>query len=570
MSGEARLRVVLCWHMHQPQYRDLISGEYRLPWTYLHAIKDYVDMAAHLEATPGAHAVVNFAPLVLEQIADYARQADGFLNNGLSIRDPLLAALGAAALPADGDARLHLIRASLRANRQRIMDRFPAFRRLAEMGDWLVAHPDAVRYVSDGFLADIVTWYHLGWLAEDVRRKDARVQRLMAKAEGFTLHERRTLLEIISGLLAGLAGRYRRLAESGRVELSVTPYAHPIIPLLLDFGAARDALPQVQLPLLDRYPDGAGRARWHIEQAVSAFERHFGFRPAGCWPAEGGVSTAALELFAEAGFRWTASGEGVLRNSLSRSADGASGEATLSCLHRSYQVPAASIRCFFRDDGLSDLIGFTYSDWAADDAVANLVHHLENIAAACGSEPGAVASIIMDGENAWEHYPENGYYFLSALYERLSAHPQFRLTTFSGCLDEGIAARDLPVLVAGSWVYGTFSTWIGHADKNRGWDMLGDGKRAFDRVVASGRLHGAAFDAAVRQLAVCEGSDWFWWFGDDNPAETVADFDGMFRMHLANLYQLLGEEPPQYLSQPFTRGGGAPKHGGVMRPGTPG
>ncbi len=574
MSAEPRLRVVLCWHMHQPQYRDLISGEYRLPWTYLHAIKDYVDMVAHLEAIPNARAVVNFAPLVLEQIGDYARQVDGFLNNGLAIRDPILAALGAAALPADADSRLRLVKAALRANRQRIIERFPAFYRLAEMGEWLVAHAGSIGYVSDQFLADIVTWYHLGWLAENVRRKDARVQRLMAKPEGFTLHDRRQLLEIISGLLAGVIERYRRLAESGRVELSVTPYAHPMVPLLLDFNVAREAMPEAHLPLLDRYPGGAERARWHIDQAIAAFQQHFGFRPSGCWPSEGGVSAATLELLAAAGFRWTASGEGVLRNSLSKAAPNAAtdkavdaAEAPQPCLHRSYQLGAIPIRCFFRDDGLSDLIGFTYSDWAADDAVANLVHHLENIASACHADSGAVASIIMDGENAWEHYPENGYYFLSALYERLSSHPQLELTTFSACLDEAATPVVLPGLTAGSWVYGTFSTWIGQAEKNRGWDMLGDAKHAFDAAVSARRLSGEQLRIAEQQLAVCEGSDWFWWFGDDNPAETVTDFDCLYRMHLANLYQLIGQEPPQYLSQSFTRGGGTPRHGGAMRPG---
>ncbi len=564
MSADTRLRVVLCWHMHQPQYRDLIGGEYRLPWTYLHAIKDYVDMAAHLEANRAARAVVNFAPLVLEQINDYARQVDGFLHNGMAIRDPLLAVLGTAALPADDHSRLRLVKASLRVNRQRIIERFPAFRRLAEIGDWLGAHPDAIAYVSDQFLVDIVTWYHLGWLAENVRREDDRVQQLMAKGQGFTLHERRQLLEIISRLLSGVIERYRRLAESGQIELSVTPYAHPIVPLLLDFGVAREAMPDVTLPRLERYPGGAQRVRWHIDQAIDAFQEHFGFRPSGCWPSEGGVSKATLEALASAGFRWTASGEGVLRNSLSRSG-AADGGQLAGCLHRSYQLEAVPIRCFFRDDGLSDLIGFTYSDWAADDAVANLVHHLENIATACQSEAGAVASIIMDGENAWEHYPENGFYFLRALYERLSSHPQLELTTFSDCLDT--APVTLPVLTAGSWVYGTFSTWVGHAEKNRGWDMLGDAKRAFDAAVAAGRLTGDALRTAERQLAVCEGSDWFWWFGDENPAETVTDFDSMFRMHLANLYQEIGEEPPEDLSQPFTHGGGMPLHGGAMRPG---
>jgi len=577
MSVEPRVRVVLCWHMHQPQYRDLISGEYRLPWTYLHAIKDYTDMAAHLEAVPHARAVVNFAPVLLEQIDDYAQQVDGFLNNSVAIRDPILAALAAAALPSDVESRLHLVKAALRANRQRIIARFPAYQRLAEMGEWLVAHPGSAVYASDRFLADILVWYHLAWLGESVRRQDARVQRLMAKGAGFTLHERRELLEIISGLLSSVISRYRQLAESGRVELSVTPYAHPIVPLLLDFSVAREAMPEVRPPLLDRYPDGRARARRHIEEAITVFRQFFGFKPSGCWPAEGGVSAATLEMLAGAGFRWTASGEGVLRNSLSRTVAAESARAAEDrapapppCLHRVYQVQGIPISCFFRDDGLSDLIGFTYSDWRADDAVANLVQHLENIADACRNAPGAVVSIIMDGENAWEHYPENGYYFLSALYERLAAHPRFELSTFSACLDSGAAPAPLPGLTAGSWVYGNFSTWIGHADKNRGWDMLGEAKRAFDAAVSAQRLTGDKLRAAERQLAVCEGSDWFWWFGDYNPAETVSDFDCLYRMHLANLYQLIGEEPPQYLSQAFTHGGGVPQYGGVMRTGKQG
>jgi alpha-amylase/alpha-mannosidase (GH57 family) len=177
-----------------------------------------------------------------------------------------------------------------------------------------------------------------------------------------------------------------------------------------------------------------------------------------------------------------------------------------------------------------------------------------------------VVSIIMDGENAWEHYPENAYYFLSALYRRLAEHPRLELTTFSDCLkDSAIKPLPLHALAAGSWVYGTLSTWIGDPDKNRGWDMLGDAKRAFD--AAAGRLTGVKLARAGMQLAVCEGSDWFWWFGGDNPSATVADFEHLYRQHLTCLYQLLGVEPPDYLSQVFTHGRGAPAHGGVMRPG---
>ena len=565
MSDDGPLRVVLCWHMHQPQYCDLISGEYKLPWTYLHAIKDYVDMAAHLEAVPAARAVVNFAPVLLEQIDDYASQVNGYLRDHKAIRDPLLAALVAPVLPSHPERRLELINACMRVNRQRVIERFPAFRRLVEMAGPFVGHCDYMTYVSEQFIADMLFWYHLGWIGETVRRDDLRVQRWQEQARNFSLHDRRELLTLIGELLSGVVDRYAALAAKGRVELSVTPYAHPIAPLMLDIGCADEAMPGIALPELDRYPDGEVRTRWHIREGLNIFEQYFGFQPHGCWPAEGSVSGPALDLLEEFGFRWAASGETVLRNSL-RASYGEQEVGATDAVLKGYRVDKGRLTCFFRDDNLSDDIGFNYSTWHADDAVANLVHNLENIAANHSGRK-LVLPIILDGENAWEHYPENGFYFLRTLYEKLSGHPALRLSTFSECLDAGVETGTLTTMISGSWVYGTFSTWIGDRDKNRGWDMLGDAKRAYDRALAAGDLDSDQAVAAELQLAVCEGSDWFWWFGDYNPADSVSDFEALFRLHLSNLYQLLGQEPPEYLAHTFAYGTGSPEAGGTMRHG---
>lgn len=553
--------------MHQPEYRDLSSGEYQLPWTYLHVIKDYVDMAAHLEQTPGARAVVNFAPILLDQIADYAKQIAGYLKDASALRDPLLAALDEPALPVRAEERLALIKACLRANRARMIDTSPSYRRLAHMAAWLDEDPEAVHYFSEQYLGDLLVWYHLAWMGETVRRSDQRVERLIQRGGGYTLHERRELLEVIGELIGGVIGRYRALAERGQVELSVNPYAHPIVPLLLELDSAREAMPDALMPTLAAYPGGEQRARWHIERGIATFERHFGFRPRGCWPSEGAVSTATLKLLADYGFRWTASGGSVLHNSL-HAAGVDVHERRERTLYQAFHVDGAGdIASFFRDDTLSDLIGFKYATWHGDDAVANLVHHLEHIAKAVrGGEPHVVP-IILDGENAWEYYPYNGYYFLSALYKKLAAHPQIELTTFSDHLDKSQRRGQLPRLVAGSWVYGTFSTWIGDKDKNRAWEMLGDAKKVFDRALASGYLHDELRAAAEQQLAACEGSDWCWWFGDYNPAATVSDFERLYRLHLANLYHMCGEEPPEYLSHAVSRGGGDQQHSGTMRPG---
>ena len=236
-------------------------------------------------------------------------------------------------------------------------------------------------------------------------------------------------------------------------------------------------------------------------------------------------------------------------------------------IHLPFQYKYNGATCFFRDDGLSDLIGFTYATWHADDAVANMIHHLENIAQTSQDDNRAIVSIILDGENAWEYYPENGFHFLQALYRELVANPDIELTTYSECLKKHCEVAELPQLVAGSWVYGTFSTWIGEADKNHGWDMLGDAKHTFDAVMASGKLDDEHRRRAEIQMAICEGSDWFWWFGDYNPAESVSDFDHLFRLQLSNLYQILGSEPPAYLAESFTHGSGTPAMGGVMRTG---
>ena len=577
-----KLKVVLCWHMHQPAYYDWHREQYQLPWTYLHGIKDYIDMAAHLEAVPNARAVVNFAPTLLEQLDDYVKQIKAFLHDATPIRDPLLAALNShpTHIPflneqpitdsekAAGEkskidnkklveARSKLIEQCLRANQERLIQRFKPYQELAELAEPLKQNSKVITYLDDQYLVDLLMWYHLAWLGETVRNSDARVTALIDKERGFNDHDRLQMLEIIGELLDGIVPRYKALAERGQIELSVTPYAHPIMPLLLDTFAAREALPDINLDGISCYPDGKERVRWHIREGIKTFEQHFGFTPHGCWPSEGGVSEITVRLLEEFEIKWLASGGSVLRNSLKKA------NQEHQPLHRPYHLPKSSVRCFFRDDNLSDLIGFEFAGWHADDAVANLINHLENIAHDAPQSGAQVVPIILDGENAWEYYPENAYHFLSALYQQLANHAELELTTFSHCLDAGVA--ELPTLVAGSWVYGTFSTWIGDADKNRGWEMLIEAKHQFDRV--SPCLNPEELQAAERQLAICEGSDWCWWFGGHNPTAAVRDFDCLYRLHLAHLYRLLDETPPDYLNHSFTHGGGEPDAGGVMRRG---
>jgi alpha-amylase/alpha-mannosidase (GH57 family) len=551
---EPRADVVLCWHMHQPDYRDHATGEFTQPWVYLHALKDYADMAAHLERHPGVKAVVNLVPVLADQLEDYA---DQFATGAL--RDPLLRLLARdETAPLSRAERELVVDQCFRANHEKMVQPFPAYKGLHDLFVALDRQGrDAIDYLSDRYCHDLVTWYHLAWLGETVKRESDLAKRLMELGHGFAAADRRALFALVGEIVSATIARYARLAAGGRVELSTTPHFHPLAPLLIDFGSAREAKPELALPAAGAYPGGTERVRAQLDAALASHARRFGAPPAGVWPAEGAISAPLAHLLKERGLRWTASSEAVLVHSLNARTE------RHDFVYRPWRVADAGLACFFRDDRLSDLIGFEYAKWHGDEAAAHFVGELEAVAARARPGDTPVVSVILDGENCWEYYPYNGFYFLDALYGELAKHPYVRTTTFADAA--AAPAPALPRLVAGSWVYGDFTTWIGAPEKNRAWDLLVAAKQAFDVVVASGRLNEAERAAAERQLANCEGSDWFWWMGDYNPAHAVAAFDRLYRANLAYLYRLLGLPAPASLAEPISRGTGHPELGGTMR-----
>lgn len=560
--------LVFLWHMHQPDYRDYSSGDFVLPWTYLHAIKDYTDMAYHLERHPKVRAVVNFVPILLDQLEDYA---DQFATGKL--RDPLLRLLihvNSSGLSAP--ERQLAFDACFRSNHTKMIAPYPAYKRLWELYNLLQAESEsALSYLSDQYLDDLLTWYNLAWCGESVRREHALVARLMSKGQDFSFEDRKQLFDLIGELISGIIPRYRKLAESGQIEISATPHYHPLVPLLIDFMSSKEAMPEAPLPISPHYPKGKLRVAAQIESAKNSHRVRFGSEPQGMWPAEGAISTETLEVFAAEGCRWVASGEGVLVNSLHKMEQPVPDTSTY--LYRPYQLEsgADSLNCFFRDDRLSDLIGFEYSRWSGNDAAAHFVAQITEIAQHAPAEETPVVSVILDGENAWEYYPYNGYYFLDELYAELEKAPHIHTNTYSGYLEASMTnpasakKRSLPSIVAGSWVYGNFATWIGSKDKNHAWDLLCVAKQSYDLVMSSDRLSNAEQAAAEKQLCSCESSDWFWWFGDYNPSHSVASFDHLFRHNLTELYRLLKLPAPLNLSEPISQGSGSPEAGGAMR-----
>ncbi len=556
------LSVIFYWHMHQPFYREAESGRYHMPWVYLHAMKDYTDMAVILEQIPGARAVVNYVPSLTAQIEDYALQLRDWLNGAQGeLPDPLLTALAHETGRYSDKQCIYLLETCFRLNHERNLHRYQAFSRLWNLAEHTKTY-DATTYLGRHFYTDLVTWYHLAWLGESVRETNFVARRLIEKGRNFSYQDRRDLMTLIASLLSEIPDKHRKLQAEGKIEISTTPYAHPIIPLLLDFNTARETVPDALIPE-QPYPGGKERAREHIQLAIKYHESMFGQPAAGCWPAEGAVSEDTLALFGEAGFMWSATGEGVLNQSLGYN----SRESQQHEVYHPWLVGESEeqITCFFRDDRLSDLIGFEYSRWDSNDAVNNFMQELAGIRDRTRDMTNPVVSIIMDGENAWEHYHENAMPFLTNLYQSIAEHEDYKLTTFSAYLRESPATESLKKLTAGSWVYGNLSTWIGDKAKTRGWELLIEAKRAYDSVVSS--LSDPQQEAASEQLRICEGSDWCWWFGDYNPGMAVGDFDRLYRQHLKKLYLLLGLPAPPSLDHNISTGGGDSEGGGTMRRG---
>lgn len=577
MTFSRKLHLVLCWHMHQPDYRSARDHQFKLPWTYLHAIKDYTDMAWHLEQAPGFSCVVNLVPSLLEQLEDYGQQ---FVTG--RIRDPLLALLQHEDLDGISEFEHRLIlEACFRCNHEKMIAPYPAYSRLYDLMQNLQRDEDRIglkAYLSAQYLADLLVWYHLAWMGESIRRTNNLITRLMAKGALFSREDRRALFDFIGELIAQIIPRYRALQDSGQVELSTTPAFHPIVPLLLDFKVARETDLAMPLPVASTYPGGRVRSEAQLNEAQTRHLHYFGVRARGMWPSEGALSPETLEVLFNADCQWCATGENVLTNSL-RAISGAIPLADrrqwLYTPYR-YNTDRGEITCFFRDDILSDKIGFEYAKWNGEDAAQDFIHALEAIYHETDVTQEPVVTIVLDGENAWEYYPYNGYYFLSALYRALQQHSFINPTTFSRCLDQmafqtlhqepvRIASRELTHLVSGSWVYGTLSTWIGDPAKNLAWDLLVDAKKHYDRVMDSAILDEAEASQARRQLSICEGSDWFWWFGDYNNAQSVRSFDELYRHNLTNLYHLLKLPAPSRLFQPLSLGSQSDQAGGAMR-----
>lgn len=552
-STDEPLYLAIIWHQHQPVYfKDPETGVYAKPWVRLHAAKDYVDMAAMLEAYPTVHVTFNLTPSLLRQIKDLAEGAS----------DAYWVHTEAPAESLTDDQKRYILRYFFDIN-TKIIQRFP---RYVELQAQRPADDAAVEAALSGgwstqdFL-DLQVLFNLGWTDPEWLAQ-APLAELAAKGRNFTEADKRVVLDEHLRLIREVIPVHKALQEAGQIEVTTTPYAHPILPLLVNTALAREAMPT------DKLPDPAFRvladAKAQVARGVALYEEFFGTAPRGMWPAEGSVAQEIVGMVSEAGLHWMASDEGVLAQSLGLggfSRDNSDTVKEADALYRPYTVSSGDgepVAIVFRDVVISDKVGFTYSGMKGAAAAEDFMRRIHAIRDQlnAGDTPGPhLVTVILDGENAWEHYENDGKEFLSTLYELLAADENIVTVTPSEYLARfpQEPARAIEDLWAGSWINHNFDTWIGEEEENKAWNALLEVRDIVKQYESGKRTppSAEALEQALDLMFVAEGSDWFWWYGTDQNSGDDEGFDRQFRETLKQVLRTLGEEPPEWLSVPI-------------------
>jgi len=546
-----RVHLMVLWHMHQPQYRDPSTGRYVLPWTRLHALKDYWGMVRALEEFPRVHATFNVVPSLGAQLEEYA---SGHFH------EPWFETAFRAAKELTPEDKSEILTRAFQVNYDHLLARWPRF---VELHQWVHAqgHGRAAQSLGERDWRDLQLLSQLAWMDEEYLANDPVVSRLARKGAGFTEQDKQDLRAKQLELLGLVLPEYRRAASTGQIEISATPFYHPILPLLCDSDIARVSNPGTPLPVpAFRHPEDA---REQLARARRYHERVFGRTPDGLWPSEGSVSEQALSIAAELGFKWFATDEGVLGHTLrvgfGRDSAGVPSNAEKLYSPLRVRVCGREMVGFFRDHYLSDLVGFVYSRMEAGAAAADLHNRIRAIGERVHTGRPLTVSLILDGENAWEYYDGNGREFLRQFYRRIENDPDIRALTASEAV---AAAGEIPTndgIFPASWINANFDVWIGSNEDVKAWDHLRRARDFYAQQVAYAAKgfprapNPEQLAASYEALLGAEGSDWCWWYGPEHSSANDAEFDAFYRKLLTEVYLALGAEAPDVLAEPIKR-----------------
>ena len=551
------LWVAFLWHMHQPYYKDVKTDQYQMPWVRLHSLKDYFDMVAILDDYPSIHQTFNLVPSLIEQIQDYASS---------QVYDEHLLLTEKPAQDLTEAEKEKILSTFFNCNHKTMIYPHPRFYQLLEKlnevksigrGEDVRKLKSAVQDFEAQDFLDLQVWSNLTWV-DPIFENDSLISYLLKKGANFTEEDKRRLISKEREILGLILPKYKELQDKGQIEVTFSPYFHPISPLICDTEIAKLALPNIQLPK-ERfsYPEDLEA---QIDLGIKLYEKKFGRRPKGMWPSEGSVSEQIIPKVAKFGVKWIATDEEILHfSSMLSNAKIRKPPPYKECvLYKPYKtsVENAELSIIFRDHTLSDLIGFVYSSWDAEEAADDFINRLHKIGESLPQKElsHSLVSVILDGENCWEHYKNDGHDFLSALYTKLSEDKLLRTTTISDFLERSQDFEMLPRLFAGSWINHNFRVWIGHPEDNLAWDLL---KMTRDALVEYQQEANEKpevkeiVEKAWKEIYIAEGSDWCWWYGDEHQGPGTDEFDRIFRSHLLYVYELIKKEPPEILYQPI-------------------
>ncbi len=518
--------------MHQPYYKDTLQNRYILPWVRLHAIKGYFDMIDLLEEYPHTKVTFNLVPSLLQQLLDYCIP---------TTTDPFLEITLTPAQELKGDQKIFILENFFMAHWDNMIKMHPRYWDLLKKRGFSVSR-DQLKKISENFqtkdFQDLQALANLAWFGYRAREKYPEINELIKKGQDFTIDEIHQIISLQRKIIQQVIPSYKKAFEEGRIDLTTSPFYHPILPLIYDTDIARRCMSSSPLPKRFSHPDDAEA---QIQKGISFFKDIFGKAPEGMWPSEGSVCPELIPIFQKQQIQWIATDEEILTHSIPVHNKGIA-------LFKPYQATFQDhhIDIVFRDRGLSDLIGFTYSQNTSEASIKNFLEHLTQIQKHVSSESEALVPIILDGENAWEHYKDGGEGFLRGIYQALGENPSFRSTTFTQYLKDSSGREYLPHLHSGSWIHHDFDIWIGSHEENTAWDYL---RRTRDFVENTKDVSPEKKKQALEQIYIAEGSDWFWWYGDDFSTEHDEEFDQLFRAHLSACYQILGSEIPEFLHQ---------------------
>jgi len=549
MDTKKKLGIAFLWHMHQPFYKDTVTGSYLLPWVRLHGIKDYFPMALLLENTDTAQATFNMVPSLVEQINDYAQNeaSDTFLDLTMKKASQLTYS-----------EKEDILNNFFSVNFKRFIDPSPRYSELLIKKGVKPLSPSGMKGVVKTFsnqdFIDLQVLFNMSWFHSISIEDDINLKDLVDKGKMYTEQDKEYVVMKQREILSQILPLYKRLKDSGRIEITTTPFYHPILPLLCDTSIAKISSPSMKLPKKRfSHPEDAS---WQVSEAIHYHTEEFGTPPRGMWPSEGSVSDAMLEVLISKGIDWVATDEDILFKSLSLYDKHYKGISLLDrrLIYQPYKFKSGSksINMIFRDKNLSDMIGFSYNAWNPVDAANDLLSHFKNIAANLRRDTDrGIVAIVMDGENAWDYYEDNGRRFFETLYSNIDRSETFCSTTISDFMAMEPPRKSISEIFPGSWINHNFEIWIGEDQDNMSWDYLDRVRK--DLVKFTKEMHksskgdGANIQKAWREFYIAEGSDWNWWYKGKVGTGGNESFDRLYRTHLKNIYKLLKKPIPDFL-----------------------